>query len=199
MVEYKPSASDPDKGDPTPVRTLVNASQQGDQHVGGTLAFGRGGALYASFGDFGTGANAQNLQSVHGKILRFDVDNPPAAPLDSGPAVPRYVFALGLRNPYRFGFDRANGDIDIGDVGEVTYEEINVGPALVSGRNYGWPTFEGPCDPCNGTIPPVKAHTRVDNENGARSIIGGNLYRGKGIPRLNGFYIYGDYNYAARA
>jgi glucose/arabinose dehydrogenase len=199
VVEYKRSAADADKADPAPVRTLVDAQQQGDQHVGGTVAFGRDGKLYASFGDFGTGANAQSTQSVHGKILRFDVDQPPATPLDSGGSVAPYIFALGLRNPYRFAFDRANGDMFIGDVGEATYEEINVGPALEAGRNYGWPTFEGPCDPCNGTIAPVKAHTRVDNETGARSIIGGNIYRGKGIPCLYGFYVYGDYNYEPRA
>ncbi len=201
IVEYKRSASDPDKADPTAVRTLVDAQQRGDQHIGGTVAFGRDGALYASLGDFGTGANAQNLESVHGKILRFDVDAPPAAALDSGPSVPQYVFALGLRNPYRFSFDRANGDMFIADVGEATYEEVNVGPALVSGRNYGWPDIEGPCPGgnCNGTIAPVKAHARTDDEMGARSIIGGHVYRGKAIPCLNGFYVYGDYNYEPRA
>ncbi len=200
VVEYKRSA-DPDKADPTPVRTLVDAQQRGDQHVGGTVAFGRDGALYASFGDFGTGANAQDMSSVHGKILRFDVDNPPATPLDSGGAVAQYVFALGLRNPYRFSFDRANGTIFIADVGEATFEEVNVGPALASGRNYGWPDIEGPCPGgnCNGTIGPVKAHARTDDEMGARSIIGGHVYRGKAIPCLNGFYIYGDYNYEPRA
>ena len=195
---------------------------QPDQgHNGGQILFGPDEFLYISTGDggsTGTGAvgggsggddhgpigNGQNLESLLGKILRIDVHglNPYTIP-SSNPFVGientrDEIWAYGLRNPWRFCFDSENGDMYIGDVGEVDWEEINYeAGGSVGGINYGWRLMEGPdcyepivdCDPNNSITEPIFA---FPHENGLCSVIGGVVYRGQDIPSLNGYYILSD-------
>lgn len=195
---------------------------QPDQgHNGGQILFGPDEFLYISTGDggsTGTGAvgggsggddhgpigNGQNLESLLGKILRIDVHglNPYTIP-SSNPFVGientrDEIWAYGLRNPWRFCFDSVNGDMYIGDVGEVDWEEINYeAGGSGGGINYGWRLMEGPdcyepivdCDPNNSITEPIFA---FPHENGLCSVIGGVVYRGQDIPSLNGYYILSD-------
>lgn len=195
---------------------------QPDQgHNGGQILFGPDEFLYISTGDggsTGTGAvgggsggddhgpigNGQNLESLLGKILRIDVHglNPYTIP-SSNPFVGientrDEIWAYGLRNPWRFCFDSENGDMYIGDVGEVDWEEINYeAGGSGGGINYGWRLMEGPdcyepivdCDPNNSITEPIFA---FPHENGLCSVIGGVVYRGQDIPSLNGYYILSD-------
>jgi glucose/arabinose dehydrogenase len=164
------------------------------------LAFGPDGMLYASLGDGGEEGDpnnrAQNKSLVFGKILRFDVrSGSPSVPSDN--PYGSYVWSYGLRNPWRYSFDRVTGDMYIGDVGNEQYEEIDVAPAPGRGRgaNFGWVVFEGNhCfDPPNcslaGATPPVIEYDHT----GACCVIGGYVYRGSKIPGLQGTYFYGDF------
>jgi glucose/arabinose dehydrogenase len=163
-------------------------------HNGGQLQFGPDGLLYAGTGDGGSGNdppnNAQNPGSLLGKLLRIDPRVAGAAP---------QVYALGLRNPFRYSFDRQTGDLIIGDVGQGRWEEIDFSPAATApGRNYGWHCREGAHDTpgvtCSapGAIDPVleKDH----NTTAFRAIIGGYVVRDPTLPELNGRYVYGDNN-----
>jgi hypothetical protein len=195
---------------------------QPDQgHNGGQILFGPDQFLYISTGDggsTGTGAvgggsggddhgpmgNGQNLESLLGKILRIDVHglNPYTIP-SSNPFVGientrDEIWSYGLRNPWRFCFDSENGDMYIGDVGEVDWEEINYeAGGSGGGINYGWRLMEGPdcyepivdCDPNSSITEPIFA---FPHENGLCSVIGGVVYRGQNIPSLNGYYILSD-------
>lgn len=196
---------------------------QPDQgHNGGQILFGPNNFLYISTGDggsTGTGAsgggsngddhgpigNAQSLESLLGKILRIEPHGlePYTIPLSNpfvGVAGAREeIWAYGLRNPWRFCFDSENGDMYIGDVGEVDWEEIHYEAAESDGGlNYGWRLMEGPdcyepledCDPDNETEEPIFA---FPHENGLCSVIGGVVYRGENIPTLKGYYIFSDY------
>jgi len=175
-----------------------------DNHNGGQLQFGPDGKLYAATGDGGSGGdpndNAQNKSVLLGKLLRLDVD------VASGYAVPSdnpfgsEVWAYGLRNPWRFSFDRQTGDLYIADVGQAKWEEVDVathGVQLGRGANYGWNVLEGThcyspvsaCDP-TGKIPPVLEY---DHSNGACTVIGGYVYRGTRVVALQGQYLYADY------
>jgi glucose/arabinose dehydrogenase len=211
---------DPDRATAASEAILLRIPKQQRLHYGGQLAFGPDGFLYVSTGE-GTGQGnvvdpecaAQSLASLEGKILRLDVD----AGADAAPyyAVPEdnpfvgvgrgEIWALGLRNPWRFSFDRAGGDLWIADVGQDRREEIDREEAgSPGGRNYGWKVMEGtfcfdnrrgcpatlpPCgDP--GWTPPVIEYTHA----GERcSVIGGHVYRGAAIPELAGRYLYGDF------
>ncbi len=159
----------------TLVRTLIDEPHNAGNHNGGQLQFGPDGALYASIGDNASGANAQNLSSPFGKILRID--------LATGA---RSVWSYGLRNPWRFAFDPPTGDIIIGDVGEGTWEEIDWSQAPTSGNgvNWGWPATEG--GP-SATI--AMDHSGAD---AFCAIVGGYVVRDPGLPTLNGRYLYGD-------
>lgn len=176
-------------------------------HNGGMLAFGPDGCLYAGPGDGGGGGdpnnNAQNTASLLGKILRLDPStgnactNGIANPFAIAGGAPE-VWSVGLRNPWRFSFDRQTGDLYIGDVGQNSREEVNVSLAPQAGRqaNYGWRLMEGflcfnPASNCNpgGLALPVLDY---DQSGGACSIIGGYVYRGTAIPALNGTYFYAD-------
>jgi glucose/arabinose dehydrogenase len=173
-----------------------------DFHDGGLVQFGADGKLYIGFGDGGTSANAQDLNSVHGKILRIDVDagSPYAIPTDNpfaGQAGKRgEIWHYGFRNPWRYSFDPQTNDLYIGDVGENSFEEVDLQPGPTpAGKNFGWPTMEGSscfnassCNQAGLTLPMLT----YDHLNGC-AITGGFVYRGNGIQELTGHYLYSDY------
>jgi glucose/arabinose dehydrogenase len=184
-------------------RVLVLIPQPYSNHNGGMIAFGPDGYLYIGMGDGGSGGDpqnrAQNKDELLGKLLRIDVnsrvpyDIPEDNPYVGGEERPE-IFAKGLRNPWRFSFDRETGDLWLADVGQNKWEEVNV---VSKGGNYGWRVMEGfHCfnlqEPCGKEkfIPPVLEY---DHQGGRCSIIGGYVYRGKSNPALVGIYIYGDY------
>jgi len=164
-------------------------------HKGGGLAFGPDGMLYASFGDGGTGddmlRHGQSRDGFFAKIQRIDVDQAAGRP---------EMFAWGLRNPFRFSFDRATGQLWAGDVGQNWYEEIDL---VTAGGNYGWPCREGahdhilPPDPrcpsVAGLVDPVVEQSHAVPGGNARAIIGGVVYRGKALPALAGTYLFADF------
>lgn len=160
-----------------------------DNHFGGSLAFGRDGLLYVGIGDGNTPAAAQDPHSLLGKLVRLDAR--------SGSPKPQ-IIALGLRNPWRFSFDRATGDLYVGDVGGSAWEEVDY---LRHGStwpvNFGWPAYEGrrrtdtpsaPLDPPPTPPALVYPHPRK----GCSAVIGGYVYRGRALPSLRGRYVFGD-------
>ena len=175
-------------------------------HNGGQIAFGPDGMLYISLGDGGAGGdpqgNGQNTSTLLGSILRIDVSSigpdqpyrvPPNNPFTGSTDARGEIWAYGLRNPWRFSFDRENGDLWAGDVGQNSFEEVDL---IQRGGNYGWNTLEGNhcfsprtnCDP-SGTLPPVIEYSASKG----CSVIGGYDYRGADIPSLTATYLYGDY------
>jgi hypothetical protein len=177
VVEYKRSASNPNVADPSSARPVLFAEHSdAPNHNGGQLQFGPDGGLYVSIGDRATGANAQNPNVPYGKIVKLD--------LQGGYS----VWSSGLRNPWRFSFDRPTGDIAIGDVGENNWEEIDwsAGPTSGQGVNFGWPAAEGPSG--TGGVRPIVVHDHTT----FHAIVGGYVVRDAGLPTLNGRYIYGD-------
>lgn len=192
---------------PTSERRLLSIHQPWSNHNGGHLAFGDDGYLYIAMGDGGSGDDPQNngqkLDTLLGKLLRIDIntrsaslpygiprDNPFVKTLNARPE----IFAYGLRNPWRFSFDRATRHLYVADVGQDDVEEINI---VEKGKNYGWRIMEGPiCTPgvspqCNkqGLELPIYSYTH----DVGLSITGGYVYRGKKNPNLCGTYIYGDF------
>lgn len=188
-------------------RILLTVDQPYGNHNGGQLAFGPDGYLYISLGDGGSANdphnNGQNLTTLLGKILRIDVDNAAKSTAYAIPADNPYVehknarpeiWAWGLRNPWRFSFDRLTGELYAADVGQDEVEEIDI---IEKGNNYGWRIMEGNiCTPdisvnCdkNGLTAPIFAYTHDTG----RSITGGYVYRGQAIPALCGVYLYGDF------
>ncbi|MGZ4735582.1 MAG: PQQ-dependent sugar dehydrogenase [Acidimicrobiia bacterium] len=188
-------------------RLLLRQAQPFPNHKGGQLAFGPDGMLYIGFGDGGgagdTLGNGQNRATFLAKILRINPNGagffPYSIPSDNpffGQANTRWeVWMYGLRNPWKFSFDRANGDMWIGDVGQALYEEIDYAPAgQQAGANWGWNrreglhSFNGGTQPADGRDPVIeRPHSAGDC-----AIIGGYVYRGTAIPALVGAYIYGD-------
>jgi len=158
-------------------------------HVGGHLAFGPDGKLYVGVGDGLVPEAAQDLSSPLGKIMRLDVDRPER---------PAEVAAFGLRNPWRFSFDRANGDLYVGDVGDLRWEEIDYvrrRPGFVP--NFGWSAYEGrrrvswrPITAREALVFPIVAYRHA--RRGCSSVIGGYVYRGRELARARGRYLYGD-------
>lgn len=189
--------------DPASEQPILTVNQPFQNHNGGNIAFGPDGYLYIGLGDGGSGGdplnNGQNTGSLLGKILRIDVDSasPYAIPADNpfasgtGGARPE-IFAWGLRNPWRFSFDRLTGELWAGDVGQHSYEEID---RIVKGGNYGWAIREGahcydaPDCVTAGLIDPVAEY----GHDQGLSVTGGYVYRGSAIPGLAGTYIYGDF------
>jgi glucose/arabinose dehydrogenase len=182
-------------GETVPVgtaRQLLFVRQPYPNHNGGQIAFGPDGLLYVGMGDGGAGGDpenrAQNLSSLLGKLLTINVDRRGARP---------QIAALGLRNPWRFSFDRANGDLYIGDVGQNAWEEIDwVRRASRGAENYGWDVFEGRAryedkarNPRGRLISPVFVYGRGDG----CSVTGGFVYRGSAVPAARGRYFFGDY------
>jgi Glucose / Sorbosone dehydrogenase len=195
VLEYRRSA-DPNVADPASGREILSIPHPAGNHNGGQLQFGPDGMLYVSTGDgggSGNADNAQNLGSELGKILRIQPTT--GAPAPGNPFGSR-VWAYGLRNPWRFSFDRATGDLTIGDVGQNAWEEVNWARAVDgrgAGANYGWPCFEGnhADPPCNvpGAVPPAFERSHAE---GFRAITGGYVVRDPGLPTLSGRYLYGD-------
>ncbi len=201
------SVGSDEMGDPDSEIILLEFNQPFNNHNGGQISFGPDGFLYIASGDGGSGGdpqgNSQNTQNLLGAMLRIDVDNPddglnygipsdnPFLNSDDGADE---IFAWGLRNPWRFSFDRAEGDLWTGDVGQNAWEAIHI---VENGLNYGWAIIEGsncypPGSSCDteGLEMPVFEY---DHSEGDRSITGGYVYRGEANPSLDGMYIYGDY------
>ncbi|MDE2990047.1 MAG: PQQ-dependent sugar dehydrogenase [Chloroflexota bacterium] len=207
VAEYRVS-DDPDRADPTSARVLLTQPQPFANHNGGMLAFGPDGMLYVALGDGGAAGDPQNhaqrLDTWLGTLLRLDVSAPGAyrVPSDNPfvgvPDARAEIWAYGLRNPWRFSFDRATGDLYIADVGQNSFEEIDFAPASsTGGENYGWKLMEGfscfvegspECNSLRFTDP-----VAVYGRDGGCSVTGGYVYRGSAYPALAGAYVFGDY------
>ncbi len=204
IVRYTASA-DRSRADAASARPVLWIKQPYANHNGGGLAFGPDGRLYIGTGDGGSGGdphdNGQSLGTLLGKMLRIDVDRgvPYAIPADNPfrrrPGERPEIWALGLRNPWRFSFDRETGELWIGDVGQNRWEEIDVAPAGAAGLNYGWNRMEGSHAyavrdslPRGLTAPIVE----YPHDQGC-SVTGGFVYRGRAIPALRGAYVFSDY------
>ena len=206
VSRFRVSRSNPEQADPEFEEELLRIKQPYWNHNGGTIAFGPDGHLYVGLGDGGDGndphRNGQNLEVLHGSILRIDVDHKDAG---KNYAVPKdnpfvnvkearpEIWAYGLRNVWRLGFDRQTGDLWVTDVGQDLWEEINV---VKRGGNYGWNFREGThAFGALATKPGLKLEEPVweyDHEVG-KSITGGYVYRGKRLPELQGKFLYADY------
>jgi len=208
IAEFRVS-SDPNRADPTSERVILTIAQPYANHNGGQIAFGPDGYLYIGTGDGGSSGDpldaGQDLSTLLGKLLRIDVagEEPYAVPA-SNPFVGRSgarseIWAYGLRNPWRFSFDRLTGDMWIADVGQNAWEEVNLQPAASpGGENYGWRLMEGshcynPPTNCNDTTltPPLLEYSHASGL--GRSVTGGYVYRGEALPALQGAYIFGDF------
>ncbi|HEX2465049.1 MAG TPA: PQQ-dependent sugar dehydrogenase [Thermoanaerobaculia bacterium] len=219
LARYRVS-DHPDRAEPSSAAILLHLGHPSGSHFGGQLQFGPDGYLYVGIGDGGDHydpwCNAQRLDDVHGKILRLDVDAqadeapfyaiPPTNPFTNVAGARGEIWARGLRNPWRFTFDRATGDLYIGDVGESAREEISLQPASSrGGENYGWARYEGTqCIDRVGTCPsavptcgdpalvaPILEYPGSDLT--CNAVMGGYVYRGAAIPGLRGAYLFGDY------
>jgi len=230
ISEFKVSATNADLADVKSERVILEVQQPFSNHKGGELVFGPEGFLYLGLGDGGAGGDpfgsGQNTSSLLGKILRIDVDsrsvskvgwhtenlqygiprdNPFVREPDAGFYARKEIFAYGLRNPWRFSFDRQTGALWAGDVGQDLWEEVDL---IVSGGNYGWSVREGahhfkPGPDGARYLEPVMEYTHRENLRSqglfpdhtlGLCVIGGYVYRGKKFPALSGVYVYGDYN-----
>jgi glucose/arabinose dehydrogenase len=188
VVEFRAATS----SSPESVREVLFVDQPYANHNGGQLAFGPDGRLYVGMGDGGGGGDpdgrAQDLSSRLGKLLRLNVDEPGAQ---------WEIVAFGLRNPWRFSFDRETGDLYLGDVGEKQWEEIDFVPRGESRLlNFGWDVYEGThrfeTEDINGAGELMQPIFEYDHGQGC-SVNGGHVYRGKRIPAARGRYFFGDY------
>ncbi|HLL50629.1 MAG TPA: PQQ-dependent sugar dehydrogenase, partial [Thermomicrobiales bacterium] len=206
VARYNAATDAPDRVDPASAETILTVEQPAANHNGGLLLFGpRDGYLYIGLGDGGggNGQNGQDLSTLLGKILRIDVDErsgdlpyaiPPDNPFVDQPGARPEIWVLGVRNPWRFSFDRATGDLWIGDVGSATYEEVNYqSAASAGGENYGWNLVEG--DECRAEggcgefVAPVSG---FDRDEGC-VVTGGYVYQGSVMSELQGVYLFADY------
>jgi glucose/arabinose dehydrogenase len=209
-------SSDPNKADATSERILLTIPHPNfGNHNGGRIVFGPDGYLYIGTGDGGSGGDpnnhGQSLATLLGKMLRINVDQTSAGKPYSIPASNPFVgrsgalpeiFAYGLRNPYSFSFDRLNGDLWIGDVGQDLWEEVDRARASVGGGNgldFGWSVMEGnhcykPSSGCStaGLTLPLAEYGHGNNDSVGCAIIGGYVYRGTANPDLYGRYFFGD-------
>ncbi len=210
-------SDDPNRADPDSEEQLLLVNQPYANHNGGQITFGPDGYLYVGLGDGGSGGDphdlAQNGDSLLGKMLRIEVgsDGPYTVPetnpyalapdahmqrLPSVEGMPRAeIWAMGLRNPWRYSFDRQTADLFIADVGQNSYEEVNFQPASSpGGENYGWKILEGnhcyvdPCSTDGYVLPIIEYGHSLGN-----SITGGYVYRGAAYPLLQGSYLYADF------
>jgi glucose/arabinose dehydrogenase len=209
LERYTVNPTDPNVANATGtvILTLPNSSTAGN-HNGGDLAFGPDGFLYLAPGDGGdTPQNAQDTNSLLGKVLRLDVTGAPPYTIPitnpfASSAGRDEIWALGLRNPFRFSFDRQTGDLYVADVGQNAWEEVNFQPAASpGGENYGWSCYEGNhnfnpsnCgDPSDYVFPVAEyCHTGGSCTNGGQAVIGGYVYRGANHPGLFGYYFFAD-------
>lgn len=193
--------------DPNTRREVLALDQPFVNHNGGNLVFGPDGKLWIGFGDGGSGNdpqdNGQSMSTLLGKMLRIDpapsasgaYTIPPDNPFVASPGARPEIWALGLRNPWRYSFDRVTGDLWIGDVGQYAQEEIDfMAAGQGKGVNYGWARLEGNRrvrgTPPAGAIPPI--HTYPLHSDGRCAVVGGFVYRGSRISGLHGAYLYGD-------
>jgi glucose/arabinose dehydrogenase len=212
VARYTVAADDPNRADPASATQILKLEQPAPNHNGGMLAFGPDGMLWIGTGDGGAAndafGNGQNPDALLGKMLRLDVTSDPEAaytiPGDNpwvdagwnGQDVADEVWAVGMRNPWRYSFDRRTGDLWIADVGQNRLEEVNfVAAGSPGGLNFGWPIMEGnscfrspDCDP-SGLVLPVVDYPHE----GHCSVTGGYVYRGTAVPAWDGVYFYGDY------
>lgn len=210
VSRFSVKPNSPNEADPNSELFILTAAQPFNNHNGGCIKFGPDGFLYIGLGDGGSGGDPQNngqkKNTFLGKILRIDVNNssvasPYKVPLNN----PFYnqtdylpeIWSLGWRNPWRFSFDRLTGDMWVGDVGQVTREEVDFEPAGMGGRNYGWRCYEGTleynvsgCQSASNYIGPVFDY---DNSSMGCSMTGGFVYRGALYPQLYGIYLNADY------
>ncbi len=218
LVRYQTSATDANAADPASAFIILTTPKKWTNHNGGMIAFGPDGYLYWGTGDGGSAGdpdnNAQNIHRLLGKMLRLDVDStppagqtyviPPTNPFfgNSDSTVRQEIWSYGLRNPWRWSFDRSTGDLYIGDVGQNRQEEIDFQPASASAvRNYGWHVLEGTLcySPSTGCvkpahyIAPVSTYNHGTNESIGCAVTGGYVYRGSASPLLQGIYFFGDY------
>lgn len=197
--------NDPNRADPDSEEQILVRNQPFENHNGGQVAFGPDGYLYIGLGDGGSAGDplnsGQRTNTILGKLLRVEVGGtgaytiPQTNPFVGQNGVREEIWALGLRNPWRFAFDRETGDLWIGDVGQNRFEEIDFQPASSpGGENYGWDVVEGDscfgADECEtaGFVPPVAVYGRGDG----CSVSGGTVYRGPHMA-LKGIYLFGDY------
>src|SRR5215469_504156 len=205
IAEYQISAADPNQADPASERVLLTVNQPFGNHKGGQIAFGPDGFLYIGLGDGGSEGdpqgNGQNLQTLLAKMLRIDVDHtssglqyaiPADNPFANGGGLPE-IWAYGLRNPWRFSFERGTGRLFVGDVGQNKYEEIDI---LQRGGNFGWNVMEGmhcfnPPTGCNmmSLVLPIAEYDHTEGD----AVMGGYVYKGTAIPNLPGAYIFSDF------
>jgi glucose/arabinose dehydrogenase len=204
VARYQVS-DDPNVADAASAHQILFVEQPAANHNGGNLVFGPDGYLYIGFGDGGGGGdtygNSQRGDVLLAKMLRLDVDNgdpyaiPPDNPFVNTPGMRPEIWAWGLRNPWRYSFDRLTGDLYIADVGQNAYEEVDFQPAGQGGQNYGWNIMEGfhcfrgpNCEQRGLTLPVAE----YDHGQGC-SVTGGSVYRGAQQPALEGVYLYADY------
>ncbi len=202
IAEYHVSPSNPDLADPAETFILRIPDPFGN-HNGGLNMFGPDGMLYIGLGDGGSAGdplnNGQSLDTLWGKVLRIDVDGaapytvPPDNPFVGTPNARGEIWAYGLRNPWRFSFDRCTGRLFLADVGQYSWEEVDI---ITKGGNYGWRIMEGNhcfnppegCDPTGLTLPIAEYSHSL-----GCSVTGGYVYRGRRNPNLVGRYVFGDY------
>lgn len=205
IARFHVSADNPDLADPASQVDILRIDQPFNNHNGGGLAFGPDGYLYIGLGDGGSEGdpllNGQNLRTLLGKLLRIDVDHATPYAIPAGNPFAKSgglaeIWAYGLRNPWRFSFDRLTGDLYIADVGQDAWEEIDFVPAgMPGGMNFGWSYYEG-MHPYKGQ-PPANASfiapvTEYSHSDGC-AVTGGYVYRGSALPEWQGVYFYGDY------
>lgn len=208
VARYRVSPANSDIADPSSEEVILRQQQPYANHNGGQLQFGPDGYLYVGLGDGGSAndpqGNGQNRRTFLGKILRLDVESdlsayrvPSSNPFVGDPSYLPEIWALGVRNPWRFSFDNATGDLWIADVGQGRAEEIDFQPSSSKGgENYGWKLMEGleclPGTSCNtaGLVLPIWEY---EHGSGDCSVTGGYVYRGTQAPGLRGTYVYSDY------
>jgi glucose/arabinose dehydrogenase len=207
LARYSVSKTNPDQADPASGKVLLSVPHPFPNHNGGEIEFGPDGYLYWGLGDGGAAAdpfdNGQNVQTMLGAILRLDVNAdvytiPPDNPFKNVQKARPELWAIGLRNPWRFSFDRKTGDLYIADVGQNLWEEIDFQPAgSKGGENYGWSVYEASMEfktnkgvDKNTLVFPIAEYQHGD---AGCSVTGGFVYRGKALPELDGTYLYGDY------